>query len=61
MTATTEQTPLLTQVEIAEAAWEMWEQEGRQQGLDQEYWFRAEQMLLAAKERETLEAMFYST
>jgi hypothetical protein len=36
--------------EIANLAWQLWEKEGSQHGRDQEYWFRAEQQLLAAKQ-----------
>jgi hypothetical protein len=40
------------QHEIAEAAWQIWEHEGRQDGQALAYWLRAEQQLLAARRQE---------
>jgi hypothetical protein len=51
-----EQQPALSRDEIATLAWQLWEKEGSQHGRDQEYWFRAEQQLLAARQRETTPA-----
>ena len=46
-----EQKPVLSHDEIANLAWQIWESEGSQHGRDQEYWFRAEQQLLAARQQ----------
>ena len=40
--------PALDHQAIAQLAWQIWLTEGRQSGRDREYWFRAEQQLLAA-------------
>jgi hypothetical protein len=45
-----EQKPALSRDEIAALAWQLWEKEGSQHGRDQEYWYRAEKQLLAARE-----------
>jgi hypothetical protein len=45
-----DQKPALSRDEIAKLAWQLWEKDGCQHGRDQEYWFRAEQQLLAAKQ-----------
>jgi hypothetical protein len=47
-----EQKPALGRDEIATLAWQLWEKEGSQHGRDQEYWYRAEQQLLAAKQQQ---------
>jgi hypothetical protein len=49
MQTAAEQKPTLSHDEIAKAAWDIWQQEGCPQGRDQEYWLKAEQQLLAAK------------
>lgn len=41
----------LEQHEVAGAAWEIWEKEGRQDGRALEYWTRAEQQVLAARQQ----------
>jgi len=52
MKTPSEQKSALSRDEIAKLAWQLWEKEGSQHGRDQEYWFRAEQQLLAAKQQE---------
>jgi hypothetical protein len=52
MKTPTDQKPALSRDEIAALAWQIWEKEGSQHGRDQEYWFRAEQQLLAARQQE---------
>jgi hypothetical protein len=52
MKTQSEQKAALSHDEIANLAWQLWEQEGSQHGRDQEYWFRAEQQLLAARQQE---------
>ena len=42
----------LDQHEIAEAAWQIWDKEGRQERTGLEYWARAEQQVLGARRRE---------
>lgn len=49
MQTATEQKLTLNYDEIAQAAWDIWQQEGCQHGRDQEHWLKAEQQLLAAK------------
>ena len=38
---------------IDNLAWQIWEEEGRQMGRDQEYWFRAERQLLEVGRQES--------
>jgi hypothetical protein len=52
MKTPSEQKSALSRDEIANLAWQLWEKEGSQHGRDQEYWFRAEQQLLAARQQE---------
>jgi hypothetical protein len=52
MKTPSEQKSALSRDEIAKLAWQLWEKEGSQHGRDQEYWFRAEQQLLAARQQE---------
>jgi hypothetical protein len=52
MKTPSEQKSALSHDEIANLAWQLWEMEGSQHGRDQEYWFRAEQQLLAARQQE---------
>jgi len=56
MKTPTDQKTALSQDEIAKLAWQLWEKEGSQHGRDQEYWYRAEQQLLAASQKEITRA-----
>ena len=51
MTTAIEEPKTANRDEIANLARQIWEREGCQQGRDQEYWFRAEQQLLAARQQ----------
>lgn len=48
---TNEKTITLQREDIATLARELWQQEGSQSGRDWEYWLRAEQQILAAREQ----------
>jgi len=45
----TEPMPTFGHDDIAKAAWNIWQQEGRPEGRDQEHWLKAEQQLLMAR------------
>ena len=51
MNATTQQNSVLNHDEIAKVASQLWQQEGRQSGRDQEYWLRAERQLRAIMQK----------
>ena len=51
MNPPTVQQATIPREEIARTAWQMWEREGCPQGRDQDYWFRAEQQVLAARQQ----------
>lgn len=50
MNVTSEPKPALNHDEIANLAWQIWQAEGGQPGRDQEYWLKAEQQLLKARQ-----------
>lgn len=49
MNATSKTTNQPTREQIANQAYQLWEQHGRQPGRDQDFWFQAERQLLAAQ------------